>query len=433
MPHRHDWERFEETLRSGESQRDSLESRLDFLQLTEGDAERLRGLTPLFESFATEFVERFYDHLFEFPFSAAFLQDPERVERLKVWQREHFKSLLEAAWNDEYVTRRRRVGFTHAAVGVEPQYFIGAYNQYLQHCLPHFAEQMAPKSPRDCDWLLSLLKAVFLDIGLTLDAYFLQSTQNLRDALDMFWKANTELRRFAQLTSHDLKTPLATVANLCDEALDEFGDQMPDEARRLVNAAKEGTFRMSRLIDELLASTIAREADDNDAEIATDAALDEALQRIQPVLDKQQIEVLRPHPLPHVWGNRIRLREAMYNVLSNAAKFIDKRPGRITIEAESTDSDVTIAIHDNGPGIPQQELDRVFVPFRRLPNHHTLPGSGLGLYFTKSLVEEQGGRVWAESVEGAGSSFFLQLPRKAPHRRHPPSAEPPARGREGTA
>ncbi len=66
---------------------------------------------------------------------------------------------------------------------------------------------------------------------LTLEAYFSHGTRSLRNALDMLWQANTNLRQFAQLTSHDLKTPLATVANLCDEVIDEFREQLPDEKR----------------------------------------------------------------------------------------------------------------------------------------------------------------------------------------------------------
>ena len=63
------------------------------------------------------------------------------------------------------------------------------------------------------------------------------------------------------------------------------------------------------------------------------------------------------------------------------------------------------------PGIPREDLDRIFSPFRRLRMHQHRPGSGLGLYFTKNLIEQQGGRVWAESELGQGSTFYLQLGR----------------------
>jgi signal transduction histidine kinase len=68
-------------------------------------------------------------------------------------------------------------------------------------------------------------------------------------------------------------------------------------------------------------------------------------------------------------------------------------------------------VADNGPGIPPDELERVFVPFRRLPRHRDRPGSGLGLYFAKTLVEQQGGRIWAESKPGQGAKFYVRLRR----------------------
>jgi signal transduction histidine kinase len=265
--------------------------------------------------------------------------------------------------------------------------------------------------------LLPLVKAIFLDIGLTLDAYFHQATRSLRFALDMVWKANNELRQFAQLTSHDLKTPLATVANLCDEALDEFGDAMPREARQLIEAARNRTFRMSATIDELLESSLSAARGDGEDEVMGDDFVDDAIERVRPVLEKKQIEVAVARPLPRVWGNKIRLREAFYNLVANAAKFIDRTAGRIDITAEIRDEECVFCVADNGPGIHADELERVFTPFRRMKAHRGEvrtelgSGSGLGLYFTKSIVEQYGGRIWVESRVGDGSRFYVALPR----------------------
>ena len=105
-----------------------------------------------------------------------------------------------------------------------------------------------------------------------------------------------------------------------------------------------------------------------------------------------------------------------YNLLSNAIKFIDKRQGRITIGCTTRDDDCVFSFADNGSGIPAEELSRVFVPFRRLPAHRHIPGSGLGLYFAKAMVEQQNGRIWAESEPGTGSCFYVLLKRAGPTR-----------------
>jgi signal transduction histidine kinase len=187
---------------------------------------------------------------------------------------------------------------------------------------------------------------------------------------------------------------------------------MPEEAKKLIEAARNRIFRMSATIDDLLSSTIST-ADRCDEEIATREIIAEILEQLRPMLLAKGIETMVDPNLPSVVGDRTRTREAFYNVLSNAVKFNDKQPGRITVKAERRDDDCVISIADNGPGIRPEDLDRIFMPFLRLPGHGDVPGSGLGLYFTKTLVEQQGGRVWAESKLGEGSCFFIALPGRA--------------------
>ena len=390
-----------------------LGARLKFLDLSAADAERLRAVLPKVREVEERFVEEFYRHLFSFDETSRFLADPVLVAGLKELQRQHLQSMLVADWSDSYAEQRRRVGDKHAEVGIEPQFFLGAYCQYLQFCFRHLADEHAGSSPELAEQLLSLIKVVMLDIGLTLDAYFAHSTQSLRSALDMLWKANNELRQFAQLTSHDLKTPLATVANLCDEAIDEFGEQMPAEARKLIEAAKGRTFRMSDMINELLSAVTISDSTELNELVDTSAVFEEVIDRLQADAKSKGVEIAVKSSLPNVWGNRVRLREAFYNLVANAVKFIDKPQGRVEISAQSNGDRVLFSIADNGCGIPHDELERIFSPFRRLPNHRNKPGSGLGLYFAKTLIEQEGGRLWAESTLGEGSRFCALLSREA--------------------
>ncbi|MCE9553997.1 MAG: hypothetical protein K8T91_11560 [Planctomycetes bacterium] len=111
-----------------------LASRLAYLGIEPQDAEALQSLVPSFHDFADRFVAAFYEHLSSFEPTAQFLQDPERLVRLKKAQREYFESLLRAQWNDEYVAQRHRIGQTHNDVGLAPEFFLGAYSLYVQHC-----------------------------------------------------------------------------------------------------------------------------------------------------------------------------------------------------------------------------------------------------------------------------------------------------------
>jgi signal transduction histidine kinase len=396
---------------SGRPDKTSSPEQLAYLGLDAADQRRLQSLIPAFEVFAEDLVEAFYKHLFAFDESARFLRDPALVARLKRLQQDHFLSLLKAQWGPEYVARRHRVGQAHAQVGIDPELFLGAYNQYVQQSFRRYLADDGGPLPPQIESLLSLLKVVFLDLGLTLEAYFSRATQTMQQALDMYWKANIELRQFAHLTSHDLKTPLATVANFCDEALDEFGDRMPAEAKKLIESARQRTFRMSGMIDELLATATSFEPADGLLAVSSQVALAEAVERLRPSIEQKQLTLEVPTAAPPVLGDAVRLRESFYNVLSNAVKFVEPATGRITVRCAPCDDGYEFTFEDNGRGIPPEDLQSIFAPFRRASAGADRPGSGLGLYFTKTMIEHQGGRVWAESQPGRGSRFHIVLRR----------------------
>jgi signal transduction histidine kinase len=404
------------------AEKTDLPRRLSFLEIQETDRQRLRELRVPLGSSVNAFVEAFYRHLFSFEETARYLQDPKLVSRLKEAQQAHLASMLEADWTDDYVAQRYRVGDVHAQVGITPEIFLGAYVQYLQFCLRELSAESDARVKEFAEQMLSLQKAVFLDIGLTLEAYFTQATLNMRKALDLVYQANNELRQFAQLTSHDLKTPLATMANLCDEALDEFGGEMPPEAVRLIEAARDRAFRMSKTIDELLSSSISLHHDALPDRVASEEIINDAIEQVRPLLEQKSIRLHVAKGLPTVLGNRARLREVFYNLLSNATKFCDKPEGRIDVSCRVREDECIFAIADNGSGIPAEELARVFVPFRRLLSHRDIPGSGLGLYFAKTIVEQQQGRIWVESEVGKGSTFYVLLKHARDGVRSTPSA-----------
>ncbi len=386
-----------------------LRERLAYLEFDEQDRAQLQELNDRLRDRRDDFVDEFYQHLFKFETTARFLRDPQLVERLKVSQMEHLQHMLAAEWSDAYMDRCFRVGDVHARVGISPQMFLGAYNKYLQFCVECLGQDFGESSQHFARMVRSVQKAVFFDIGLTLEAYFSRMTANLRRALDLLYQANAELRQFAQLTSHDLKTPLATMVNLCDEALDEFGRQIPSEAGKLIQAARNRALRMSATIDDLLQSAISMHEEPAQQALSPEPVLLETVELLRPAMEQKHIAITLPEHMPAVRADRVRLREVFFNLLSNAVKYHDKSAGKIIVRAAADERHCTISIIDDGPGIPPHELTRIFVPFRRLDAHRDTPGSGLGLYFAKTLVEQQGGAIWAESKPGQGSSFHIRL------------------------
>ena len=402
-----------ESVRS-EAATEVLAARLAFLQISEDDQRRVRALAPAFRAFMDEFVERFYDHLFSFPATAAFLQDPELVVRLKTLQKRYFECLLEANLRPEYVEERRRIGEVHAAVGLEPQWFLGAFNQYVQHCFKYFATLPGQDLTQYVAGTLSLVKFILLDIGLSLDAYFASSTEKLRRALELYEQSNTELSEFAHLVSHDLKTPLATVSGLCEEFIDEFGAQVPAEARQLIAAAHNRTMKMKGMIDELLSVSAAAAQPVQRSRASSRALLDEVIDRVRQEIGDRAIQLEVPHQMPEIFVHPGRFRETFYQLLSNAVKFMDKEPGFVGVSVQTIGAEHVFCVADNGPGIAASDQAKVFAPFQRLPEHRDQAGSGLGLYFVRRMVEQRGGRVWVESRPGEGSKFYVSIPRDEP-------------------
>ena len=118
-----------------------------------------------------------------------------------------------------------------------------------------------------------------------------------------------------------------------------------------------------------------------------------------------------------VRGDRARLEQALQNLAGNAMRYAP--PGTtIRLGARRADGTIVMSVEDEGPGIPPEEIPHLFSPFARLKRDvaRTLPGSGLGLYISKRLIEAMGGKIWVESSgkPGEGSSFFLLLPAAAP-------------------
>ena len=117
-----------------------------------------------------------------------------------------------------------------------------------------------------------------------------------------------------------------------------------------------------------------------------------------------------PPSLPLVWADKERLRQVVLNLLINASKFTPEG-GKITLKAKEKDTSLVMEIQDTGPGIPEEEQQRLFQPYhRQITDREHLSGLGLGLALCKYLVELHNGKIWVESQVGKGSTFGFSIP-----------------------
>jgi signal transduction histidine kinase len=221
-------------------------------------------------------------------------------------------------------------------------------------------------------------------------------------------RSNLELERFASIASHDLQEPLRTITTFTQLFELRHGSGLDPEAREVLGFVVEGAARMSALISGLLEYSRVGQGVRPQPLLGADIA-QEALANLAGTIAEKGARV-RVADLPEVLADRRELVQVFQNLIGNAVKFSGARVPEVDITGWREGDAVHFRVSDNGIGIPPGLLDRAFVLFQRLHASQGYPGTGLGLAICKKIVEGHGGRIWAESVVGEGSSVHFTLP-----------------------
>jgi two-component system sensor kinase FixL len=232
-----------------------------------------------------------------------------------------------------------------------------------------------------------------------------------REALiDELEAKNAELERFTYTVSHDLKTPLITIAAFAGFLQRDAREGNQEQMTQDVGRVNEAVLRMKELLDDLLElSRIGRVIGESET-VPFDQVAHDAVARLGSLPADAGVEIVVAPDLPSVTGDRRRLVEVIQNLLENAIHFRGDQPHpRIEVTTRSQDGELTLLIRDNGIGIDPRYHQRVFTLFEKLDP--SSQGTGIGLAIVKRIVEVHGGQIWVESAgEGAGSTFCLALP-----------------------
>ncbi len=233
----------------------------------------------------------------------------------------------------------------------------------------------------------------------------------LRDITELR-RTETIRRDFVANVSHDLRTPLAALQALVDTLLEgALADRtVAEEFLRRIAIEVE---HLTRLVNQLLELTKAESGQLQLARVPTDLArlANSTLERFRPRADAKRIRLeLQADPaLPLVPCDPDRIVQVLANLLDNALKFTPAG-GRIQVELAQVGNEVLVRVRDTGPGIPSDEIDRIFERFFKGDRARSSAGSGLGLAIVKHLVQLHGGRVWAESPPEGGAVVGFALP-----------------------
>lgn len=234
-----------------------------------------------------------------------------------------------------------------------------------------------------------------------------------RRAEEALQRKITELKEFAHTVSHDLKAPLRGIMGYSDELSHDHRSQLSERARFCIDRVALATMKMNRLIDDLLAySRLDVETVKLD-DVSLRGLIDTIVKDYSQCIAERQVEISVEIPAITVRTWERGLTQVLTNLIDNALKYSrDSRPPRVNIQGKELRSVFRLSITDNGIGFDMQSHDLIFGLFNRLVRPDEFEGTGAGLAIVKKVVEKQSGRVWAESVPGTGTTFFVELPKK---------------------
>jgi len=239
----------------------------------------------------------------------------------------------------------------------------------------------------------------------------IMSDETTRKALqDSLTESNTALEQFAYAASHDLQEPLRTMSVYAQLLSRQYGGKLDGEADRMLQFVVSASSRMTNLVRDLLEYARFTTQEGRPDSAAIDEDLEAALSHLDEAIKASDASVTHD-PMPVLQVDRGQIVRLFQNLIGNAIKYRkpDQRP-EVHVTAEQRGAEWVISVRDNGIGFEPSEASKIFEPFKRLHSAADIPGTGVGLAICRRIVHAQGGRIWAESQPGQGSTFHFTLP-----------------------
>lgn len=223
---------------------------------------------------------------------------------------------------------------------------------------------------------------------------------------------NKELETFTYSVSHDLKAPLRGIDGYSKLLLDLYAENLNEEAKTFISTIRSSTKQMNQLIDELLEYSRMERSTMRNEKIKFIDLITAITSLYKADLNAGNFILKTDIPDIELEADSKGLTIALRNLLENAMKFSREKPNpEIKISLEEKKDSWIISVKDNGIGFDMKYHERIFEIFQRLHRAEDFPGTGIGLAMVNKVMHRMQGKVWAESVLGTGSTFFLQLPK----------------------
>ncbi len=230
----------------------------------------------------------------------------------------------------------------------------------------------------------------------------------LKDRTISLQKSNDELDNFAYVASHDLKSPLRGIDNLCQWIKEDCGSILPEESRHHLDKMQQRVNRMENLLTGLLNYSRVGRMDVEIEEIDTVTLVKNVVDFIS---KPEKFIIHISEDLPKITTQVSPLQQVFLNLITNAINYSDKEDGLVIVTSKQLNEDfVEFSVADNGPGIDPKFHERIFQMFQTLQPRDVIESSGMGLAIIKKVVEGQGGQITLESTLGKGCIFKFSWP-----------------------
>ncbi len=221
-------------------------------------------------------------------------------------------------------------------------------------------------------------------------------------------------RDFVANVSHELRSPLTSIRGFVDAVAEGKSRDAEEQARYLAIVQKE-THRLTKLVNELLEISRfdARESKFNMDFFPVEVVVNRAVASLKPQIEAKSVSIRKvlEKDIPLCYGDEDRIEQVIHNILENAVRYSEEG-GSIIISVNRQNGEVVIEAVDNGPGIPREDLPRIWERFYRVDKARSRDqgGTGLGLAIVEEIIKKHGGRVFAESEPGKGAMIGFALP-----------------------
>lgn len=234
-----------------------------------------------------------------------------------------------------------------------------------------------------------------------------EEKQQLRQKLA---EAQSELELLSYAVSHDLRAPMRAIQGFSLILQEDYAAKLDDEGRRYLDIVINSSKQLHSYLDDLLTYSRLGRKNLSIQPIKVRTIVESALRVVAPDEKAQCVHI---GELPDCEADPEMMKELWIQLLSNAFKFADpERELRVEIGGEGDNGHVSYWVSDNGLGLDEKHIDRLFAIFQKLHGHLKLPGNGAGLALCKRIVQKHNGEITAESAAGKGTTFRIRLPQE---------------------